>query len=122
MQGKWCYAGKILTKCKYGLKFPQLTEELDEDGIHYLHTRRCKEDQLIVLYNLEIFLLCGASMNTQRNARHGFKMCLAKYISKPESSFNVKLSENPTAPKNYLHTTIIGACEAIDVQLGFHQF
>ena len=39
------YAGKILTKCKYGFPFkvPQLTEELDEDGIRYLHTRRCKE-------------------------------------------------------------------------------
>ena len=69
MQGKWCYAGKILTKCKYGLKFSQFTKELDEDGIHYLHTSRCKEDQLIVLYNLEILLLWDASMNTQRNAQ-----------------------------------------------------
>ena len=49
-------------------------------------------------------------------------MYLAKYISKPESSFNVKLSENPSAPERYLRTRIIGACEAIDVQLGFHQF
>ena len=35
------YTGKILTKCKYG--FPL---NLDEDGIRFLHTRRCKEDQL----------------------------------------------------------------------------
>ena len=61
-------------------------------------------------------------MNIQRVARHGFEMYLAKYISKPESSFNVKLSENPSAPERYLRTRIIGACEAIDVQLGFHQF
>ena len=118
------YAGKILTKCKYGFPFkvPQLTEELDEDGICYLYTHRCKEDQLIVPYNLEILLFWGASMNIQRVARHGFETYLAKYISKPESSFNVKLSENPSAPERYLRTRIIGACEAIDVQLGFHQF
>ena len=118
------YAGKILTKCKYGFPFkvPQVTEELDEDGIRYLYTHRCKEDQLIVPYNLEILLFWGASMNIQHVARHGFEMYLAKYISKPESSFNVKLSENPSAPERYLRTRIIGACEAIDVQLGFHQY
>ena len=118
------YAGKILTKCKYGFPFkvPQLAEELDEDGIRYLYTRRCKEDQLVVPYNLEILLFWGASMNIQHVARHGFEMYLAKYISKPESSFNVKLSENCSAPERYLRTRVIGACEAIDVQLGFHQF
>ena len=118
------YGGKILTKCKYGFPFkvPILTEELDEDCIRFLYVRRCKEDQLVVPYNLEILLFWGASMNLQRVARHGFEMYLAKYISKPESSFNVKLSENTTAPERYLRTRIIGACEAIDVQLGFHQF
>ena len=118
------YGGKVLTKCKYGFPFkvPVLTEELDEDEIRFLYVRRCKEDQLVVPYNLEILLFWGASMNIQRVARHGFEMYLAKYISKPESSFNVKLSENPTAPERYLRTRIIGACEAIDVQLGFHQF
>ena len=118
------YAGKILTKCKYGFPFkiPQLNEELDEDGIRFLYTRRCKEDQLVVPYNLEILLFWGASMNIQRVARHGFEMYLAKYISKPESSFNVKLSQNPTEPEKYLRTRVIGACEAIDVQLGFNQY
>ena len=52
-------------------------------------------------YNLEILLFWGASMNIQRVARHGFEMYLAKYISKPESSFNVKLSQNPTEPEKY---------------------
>ena len=61
-------------------------------------------------------------MNIQRVARHGFEMYLAKYISKPESSFNVKLSHNPTEPEKYLRTRVIGACEAIDVQLGFNQY
>ena len=118
------YAGKILTKCKYGFPFkiPQLNEELDEDGIRFLYTRRCKEDQFVVPYNLEILLFWGASMNIQRVARHGFEMYLAKYISKPESSFNVKLSQNPTEPEKYLRTRVIGACEAIDVQLGFNQY
>ena len=118
------YAGKMLHKCKYGFPFkvPQLMEELDEDGIRYLYTRRCREDQLVVPYNLEILLFWGASINIQRVAKHGFEMYLAKYISKPESSFDVKLSENPTEPEKYLRTRIIGSCEAIDVQLGFHQF
>ena len=31
-------------------------------------------------------------MNLQRVAKPGFEMYLAKYISNPESSFNVKLS------------------------------
>ena len=117
------YAGKVLTKCKYGFPFkvPQPNDQLDEDGIRFLYTRRCKEDQLVVPYNLEILLFWGASMNIQRVARHGFEMYLAKYISKPESSFNVKLSQNPTEPERYLHTRIIGVCEAIDVQLGFNQ-
>ena len=61
-------------------------------------------------------------MNIQRVARHGFEMYLAKYVSKPESSFNVKLSQNPTEPEKYLWTRVIGACEAIDVQLGFNQY
>ena len=58
------YAGEILTKCKYEFPFkvPQLNEELDEDGIRFLYTRRCKEDQLFVPYNLEILLFWGASM------------------------------------------------------------
>ena len=118
------YAGKILTKCKYGFPFkiPQLNEEPDEDGIRFLYTRRCKEDQLVVPYNLEILLFWGASMNIQCVARHGFEMYLAKYISKPESSFNVKLSQNPTEPEKYLRTRVIGVCEAIDVQLGFNQY
>ena len=61
-------------------------------------------------------------MNIQCVARHGFEMYLAKYISKPESSFNVKLSQNPTEPEKYLRTRVLGTCEAIDVQLGFNQY
>ena len=117
------YGGKVLSKCKYGFPFkvPQLVEELDE-GIRYLYKRRCKEDSLVVPYNLEILLFWGASMNIQRVSKHGFEMYLAKYISKPEPSFQVNLSENASDPEKYLRTRVIGACEAIDVQLGFNQY
>ena len=39
-----------------------------------------------------------------------------------ESSFDIKLSKNPSDPERYLRTRIIGACEALDVQLGFNQY
>ena len=118
------YGGKVLAKCKYGFPFkiPQLKEELDEDETRYVYVRRCKEDCLIVPYNLEILLFWGASMNIQRVSTHGFETYLAKYISKPESSFDVKLSESPSEPEKYLRTRVIGACEAFDVMLGFHQY
>ena len=61
-------------------------------------------------------------MNLQRVAKHGFEMYLAKCISKPESSFDVKLSENPSDPERYLRTRVKGACEALDIQLGFNQY
>ena len=118
------YGGKVLSRCKYSFPFktPQLKEELDEDEVRYVYVRRCKEDSLVVPYNLEILLFWGASMNIQRVSKHGFEQYLAKYISKPESSFNVKLSENPSEPEKYLRTRVIGACEALDVMLGFHQY
>ena len=118
------YGGKTLSKCKYGFPFkvPQLVKELDEDCVRFLYKRRCKEDSLVVPFNLKILLFWGASMNLQRVTKHGFEMYLAKYISKPESSFDVKLSENPSGPERYLRTRIIGACEAIDIQLGFNQY
>ena len=58
------YASEIPHKYKYGFPFkvPQLIEELDEDGIHYLYTHRCREDQLVVPYNLEILLFWGPQL------------------------------------------------------------
>ena len=48
--------GKVLSKWKYCFPFkvPQYTEELDEDGICIIYRRRCKEDCLVVPYNLPI--------------------------------------------------------------------
>ena len=48
----------FLSKCKYGFPFkvPQYTEELDEDGIRIIYRRRCKEDCLVVPYNLPVLL------------------------------------------------------------------
>ena len=119
------YGGKALSKCKYGFPFhvPQYKKELDEDGVRFIYMRRCKEDCLIAPYNLEILLFWDASMNQQSvSIKHGFEMYLAKYISKPESSFDVKLSKNPSDPERYLRTRVIGACEALDIQLGFNQY
>ena len=61
-------------------------------------------------------------MNIQRVSKHGFEMYLAKYVSKPEPSFQVNLSENASDPEKYLRTRVVGSCEAIDVQLGFNQY
>jgi len=94
-------------------------KELDKEGIRYLYKRRCKENCLVVP---EILPFWGASMNIQRVPKHGFEMYLSKYISKPERSFQVNLSESASDPEKYLHTRVIGPCEALDVQLGFNQY
>ena len=52
----------------------------------------------------------------------GLKCTLQNTYPNLKAVFNVKLSENCSAPERYLRTRVIGACEAIDVQLGFHQF
>lgn len=46
---------------------------------------------------------------------------MAKYISKAESSFSINLPENASAPQKYLRTRVIGAVEALEVLMGFHQ-
>ena len=43
-------------------------------------------------------------------------------FQRPESSFDVKLSKNLSDPECYFRTRVIGACEAIDIQLGFNQY
>ena len=115
--------GQVLKTCKYGFPFktPQLKETLDEEEVRYLYVRRCKEDALVVPYNMDILLLWGASMNLQKVSSHGFEQYLGKYISKPEPSLQIMLSENVSQPQKYLRTRIVGACEALDVMLGFHQ-
>ena len=50
----------------------------------------------------------------------GFNMYLAKYISKPEPSTNIHISENAPEPERYLRTRVIGAVECLDVLMGFH--
>ena len=69
-----------------------LKNYVDEDGIRYVYKCRCKEDSLVVPYKIDILMFWRASMNLQRVAKPGFEMYLAKYISKPESSFDAKLS------------------------------
>jgi len=115
--------GKVLSYCKYGFPFkiPQLAEELDDDDVRYLYIRRHEEDSLVVPYNPELAILWGAAHNIQRVSKHGFEQYLAKYISKPEPSFTINLPENASAPQRYLRTRVIGAVEALEVLMGFHQ-
>ena len=115
--------GKVLSYCTYGFPFstPQLAEELDSDEVRYLYIRRHEEDSLVVPYNPELPILWGASHNIQRVSKHGFEQYLPKYISKPEPSFSINLPENASEPQRYLQTRVIGAVEALEVFMGFHQ-
>ena len=128
---KQCYAsrcfsgshGKTLDRCKYGFPFevPQPCEKLDKEKVRYLYKRTLPEDALVVPYNPEIAILWGASHNVQRVSKHGFEQYLAKYISKPEPSCSIKLPENVSEPERFLRTRVIGAVEALEVLMGFHQ-
>ena len=94
------YGGKVLSKCKYGFPFkiPQHIDEIDHDCVRFLYKRRCKEDCLVVPYiQFRYIVILGCFYDLQRVTKHGFEMYLAKYISKPESSFDVKLSKNQSA-------------------------
>ena len=115
--------GKTLGNCKYGFPFPipQNIEELDDEHIRYVYVRRCDEDKLVVPYNPELAVLWGASHNVQRVSQHGFEQYLAKCISKPEPSANIKLPENAPTTLKYLRTRVVGAYEAIEVLMGFHR-
>ena len=115
--------GKHLQQCKYGFPFkiPQETEELDEDCVRYVYVRRQYEDSLVVPYNPELAILWGASHNVQRVSKHGFEQYLAKYISKAEPSCKIELPENASLPQRYLRTRVIGAIEALEVLMSFHQ-
>ena len=88
---KQCYAshcfkgnrGKTLNSCKCGFPFnvPEPCEKLDSEKVRYLYKLTLKEDALVVPYNPEIAILCGACHNVQRVSKHGFEQYLAKYIS-----------------------------------------
>ena len=66
--------------------------------VRFLYKRRCKEDCLVVPYiQFRYIVILGCFYDLQRVTKHGFEMYLAKYISKPESSFDVKLSKNQSA-------------------------
>ena len=77
--------GKHLSYCKYGFPFkvPQLTEELDEDNVHYIYVRRQHEDRMVVSYNPEIALLWGASHNVQRVGLEQYLASTSARLSPP---------------------------------------
>ena len=61
-----------------------------------------------------------AAHHVQRVSQHSFEQYLAKYISKPEPSANIKLPENAPTTLQYLRTRVVGVSEAIEVLMGFH--
>ena len=85
--------GKTSRECKYSFPYsvPQDVEEFYEDNTCYLYPQ-WHEDEMIVPHNLEMLVVWGTGHNMQRVSRCGFKMYLAKYISKFE------LTENASAP------------------------
>ena len=76
---------------------------------------------MVVPHNLEMLVLWGAGHNVQRVSKHGFEMCLAKYISKPEPTTKIELTENTSAPERYLKTRVIGAIEVLEVLTSYQQ-
>ena len=102
---------------------PQLLLDQDLSLENFLEddcicARRQHEDSMVVPYNPEMALLWGAPHSV---SKHIFKQYLAMYISKVELSCNIQLPENASLPQKYLRTCVVGAIEAVEVLMGFHQ-
>ena len=70
----------------------------------------------VVPYNLYILLAWGGHVNVQKITRSGLERYLVKYISKVEPTFGLQVEYKNNVVK-YLESRIIGASEAIAVQL-----
>ena len=104
--------GTFLTKCKYGFPFKiEATEGLDATGIRMKYVRRNAEDSMVVPYNLPLLFLWGGHINVQRVSSGGWKLYLGKYISKAESTFDLKIPDDATQCEKYLRTRIVGILE-----------
>ena len=102
---------------KYG--FPYSSRENDgygDDGVRFEYKRSEKEDMNVVPYNPYILLAWGGHVKVQKITRSGLERYLVKYISKVEPTFGLQVEYTNDVVK-YLESRIIGAPEAIAVQL-----
>ena len=110
--------GSASPACKYGFPFKEQEEEcLDESGIRLLYKRTFQEDMNIVPYNLPILLMWFGHMNIQRVTSGGWEVYLAKYVSKAEPSFDLKLPPTATEVERFLKTRIVGRLEVDTILL-----
>ena len=109
--------GNASRTCKYG--FPYSCRESDgygDDGVRFEYRRSEKEDMNVVPYNPYLLLAWGGHINVQKITRSGLERYLVKYISKVEPTFGLQVEYKNDVVK-YLESRIIGAPEAIAVQL-----
>ena len=116
----WCFRtknGNASRTCKYG--FPCSCRESDgygDDGVRFEYKRSEKEDMNVVPYNPYLLLAWGGHVNVQKITRSGLERYLVNYISKVEPTFGLQVEYNNDVVK-YLESRIIGAPEAVAIQL-----
>ena len=109
--------GNASRTCKYG--FPYSCRENDgygNDGVRFGYKHSEKEDMNVVPYNPYLLLAWVGHVNIQKITRSGLERYLVKYISKVEPTFGLEVEYKNDVAK-YLEPRIIGAPEAIAVQL-----
>ena len=118
---------EALPHCKYNFPAPLVNEaRKDDSGLRVLYKRRKEEDRFIVPYCWSLLLIFRSCCNIQEVNGEYWKIYLAKYISKPESSVKLPIfggqtfSKNATWNEKYLKMRIMGAVEIADISLQFH--
>ena len=109
--------GEASRTCKYG--FPYSCRESDgygDDGVRFEYKRSEKEDMNVVPYNPYLLLTWGGHVNVQKITRSDLKRYSVKYISKVEPTFGLQVEYKNDVVK-YLESRIIGAPEAVAIQL-----
>ncbi len=117
---------EALPHCKYNFPAPLVNEaRKDDSGLRVLYKRRKEEDRFIVPYCWSLLLIFRSCCNIQEVNGEYWKIYLAKYISKPESSVKLPIfggqtfSKNATWNEKYLKMRIMGAVEIADISLQF---
>ena len=108
--------GKGLVQCNYGFPFdPEEADRPDESGMRMPYRRRCEEDSRVVPYLAHL----GAHVNIQRVTSGGWELYLAKYVTKAEPSFDLKLPQDKSESQRYLRNYGFGRLEVENNLLGF---